>query len=79
MKDPVKDKRKRFGLYLPFGELAFFPTVAAAVTKCRRAWWALEGLAARSNTITLFGARPHTNKHLQLFLNSFPLLWLFPG
>jgi MFS superfamily sulfate permease-like transporter len=33
MKDPVKDKLKRFGLYVPFGERAFFPTVEAAVSK----------------------------------------------
>jgi len=31
MKDPVKDKLKRFGLYLPLGERAFFPTIEAAV------------------------------------------------
>jgi len=31
MKDPVKDKLKRFGLYLPLGEGAFFPTVEGAV------------------------------------------------
>jgi high affinity sulfate transporter 1 len=33
MKDPVKDKLKRFGLYSPLGERAFFPTVEAAVRK----------------------------------------------
>jgi high affinity sulfate transporter 1 len=33
MKDPVKDKLKRFGLYLPLGEHAFFPTVEAAVSR----------------------------------------------
>jgi high affinity sulfate transporter 1 len=33
MKDPVKDKLKRFGLYLPLGEHAFFPTVEVAVSK----------------------------------------------
>jgi MFS superfamily sulfate permease-like transporter len=33
MKDPVKDKLKRFGLYLPLGERAFFPTIEAAVRK----------------------------------------------
>jgi hypothetical protein len=33
MKDPVKDKLKRFGLYLPLGEDAFFPTVEKAVRK----------------------------------------------
>ncbi|RTZ40673.1 sulfate permease [Candidimonas sp. SYP-B2681] len=31
MKDPVKDKLKRFGLFARFGETAFFPTVEAAV------------------------------------------------
>ena len=33
MKDPVKDKLKSFGLYLPLGEQAFFPTVEVAVSK----------------------------------------------
>jgi MFS superfamily sulfate permease-like transporter len=31
MKDPVKDKLKRFGLFTRLGETAFFPTVGAAV------------------------------------------------
>ena len=31
MKDPVKDKLKRFGLFVRLGEDAFFPTVGAAV------------------------------------------------
>lgn len=31
MKDPVKDKLKRFGLFARFGEDAFFPTIDAAV------------------------------------------------
>jgi high affinity sulfate transporter 1 len=31
MKDPVKDKLKRFGLFARLGEDAFFPTVGAAV------------------------------------------------
>ena len=31
LKDPVKDKLKRFGLYKQIGENAFFPTVGAAV------------------------------------------------
>jgi high affinity sulfate transporter 1 len=31
MKDPVKDKLKRFGLFARLGEEAFFPTVGAAV------------------------------------------------
>ncbi|KPG92033.1 transporter [Pseudomonas sp. RIT-PI-q] len=31
MKDPVKDKLKRFGLLERFGETAFFPTLGAAV------------------------------------------------
>jgi high affinity sulfate transporter 1 len=33
MKDPVKDKLKRFELYLPLGEDAFFPTVEVAVRR----------------------------------------------
>ena len=33
MKDPVKDKLKRFGLYVPLGERAFFPTVEVAVSE----------------------------------------------
>ena len=32
MKEPVKDKLKRFGLFARFGEEAFFPTVGAAVS-----------------------------------------------
>jgi MFS superfamily sulfate permease-like transporter len=31
MKDPVKDKLKRFGLFDQFGAEFFFPTVSAAV------------------------------------------------
>jgi MFS superfamily sulfate permease-like transporter len=32
MKDPVKDKLKRFGLFVRLGETAFFPTIDAAVS-----------------------------------------------
>jgi len=32
MKGPVKDKLKLFGLYHPFGERAFFPTIEVAVS-----------------------------------------------
>jgi high affinity sulfate transporter 1 len=32
LKDPVKDKLKRFGLYAKLGERAFFPTLGAAVS-----------------------------------------------
>jgi hypothetical protein len=32
MKDPVKDKLKRFGLFSRFGEEMFFPTVGEAVS-----------------------------------------------
>jgi MFS superfamily sulfate permease-like transporter len=32
LKDPVKDKLKRFGLFAQIGEGAFFPTVGAAVS-----------------------------------------------
>jgi MFS superfamily sulfate permease-like transporter len=32
MKDPVKDKLKRFGLFSQLGDEAFFPTVGAAVS-----------------------------------------------
>jgi MFS superfamily sulfate permease-like transporter len=32
LKDPVKDKLKRFGLYAQVGEEFFFPTIGAAVT-----------------------------------------------
>ena len=32
MKDPVKDKLKRFGLFARFGEQTFFPTVGSAVS-----------------------------------------------
>ena len=31
LKDPVKDKLKRFGLFSSFGEASFFPTIRAAV------------------------------------------------
>jgi MFS superfamily sulfate permease-like transporter len=31
MKDPVKDKLKRFGLFTRFGEETFFPTIGTAV------------------------------------------------
>ncbi len=33
MKDPVKDKLKRFGLFAQIGEEVFFPTVGAAVSQ----------------------------------------------
>ena len=32
LKDPVKDKLKRFGLFEEMGEAAFFPTVGSAIT-----------------------------------------------
>jgi STAS domain len=32
LKDPVKDKLKRFGLFAQFGENCFFPTIGAAVS-----------------------------------------------
>jgi len=31
LKDPVKDKLKRFGLFSHIGEESFFPTIGAAV------------------------------------------------
>jgi high affinity sulfate transporter 1 len=34
MKDPVKDKLKRFGLFDHLGETSFFPTIEAAVESC---------------------------------------------
>jgi MFS superfamily sulfate permease-like transporter len=33
MKDPVKDKLKRFGLFAQLGEAAFFPTIGATVSR----------------------------------------------
>jgi len=33
MKDPVKDKLKRFGLFARFGEQSFFPTIEEAVDR----------------------------------------------
>ena len=33
LKDPVKDKLKRFGLFAQLGELYFFPTIGVAVSK----------------------------------------------
>ena len=32
LKDPVKDKLKRFGLFAQIGEAVFFPTIGAAVS-----------------------------------------------
>jgi MFS superfamily sulfate permease-like transporter len=32
LKDPVKDKLKRFGLFPQIGELSFFPTIGVAVS-----------------------------------------------
>ena len=31
LKDPVKDKLKRFGLFTQIGDNRFFPTISAAV------------------------------------------------
>jgi high affinity sulfate transporter 1 len=42
LKDPVKDKLKRFGLFAMFGEDKFFPTIGAAVSfylKCYHVPW----------------------------------------
>jgi MFS superfamily sulfate permease-like transporter len=36
LKDPVKDKLKRFGLFAIFGEEKFFPTIGAAVSSYLR-------------------------------------------
>ncbi len=36
MKDPVKDKLKRFGLFARFGDRAFFPTLGEAVSEYLR-------------------------------------------
>jgi MFS superfamily sulfate permease-like transporter len=33
MKDPVKDKLKRFGLFARLGKAAFFPTIGATVSR----------------------------------------------
>jgi MFS superfamily sulfate permease-like transporter len=35
MKDPVKDKLKRFGLFTHFGEQRFFATIGEAVSSYR--------------------------------------------
>jgi hypothetical protein len=32
MKDPVKDKLRRFGLFERFGDRGFFPTIGEAVS-----------------------------------------------
>ena len=37
MKDPVKDKLKRFGLFARFGEETFFATIGEAVNALPRA------------------------------------------
>jgi hypothetical protein len=36
LKDPVKDKLKRFGLFTHFGESHFFPTMESAVRSIRK-------------------------------------------
>ena len=33
LKDPVKDKLKRFGLFAQLGETYFFPTIGSAVAR----------------------------------------------
>jgi hypothetical protein len=33
MKDPVKDKLKRFGIFTQFGETRFFATIEEAVNR----------------------------------------------
>ena len=38
MKDPVKDKLKRFGLFASLGEESFFPTLGAAVSSYLRTY-----------------------------------------
>jgi hypothetical protein len=38
MKDPVKDKLKRFGLFARLGEQTFFPTIDAAVMRYLRSY-----------------------------------------
>lgn len=40
MKDPVKDKLKRFGLFARLGEETFFPAVGTAVATYLEAHWA---------------------------------------
>ena len=42
MKDPVKDKLKRFGLFTRLGEDTFFPTIGVAVKKYLRAHTAIK-------------------------------------
>jgi MFS superfamily sulfate permease-like transporter len=37
LKDPVKDKLKRFELFARFGEQSFFPTLGAAVARYLKA------------------------------------------
>jgi MFS superfamily sulfate permease-like transporter len=37
LKDPVKDKLKRFGIFTQLGEETFFPTLGAAVSAYREA------------------------------------------
>ena len=46
MKDPVKDKLKKFGLFNRFGERGFFPTIESAVSDYVRSYgvkWQAEG------------------------------------
>jgi MFS superfamily sulfate permease-like transporter len=50
LKDPVKDKLKRFGLFTRFGESSFFPTIDAAVSSYLAAdRGALGGTNTRTN------------------------------
>jgi hypothetical protein len=60
MKDPVKDKLKRFGLFARLGESAFFPTMEAAVSSYLEAHPADRDatLALGASLRTVVSARP---------------------
>ena len=76
MKDPVKDKLKRFGLFARFGEESFFATIGEAVDAYLRDPWhrvgRLEGSrrpkseVARSACPTFLTSGPTCLRHLRL-------------
>ena len=64
LKDPVKDKLKRFGLFAQIGEGAFFPTIGAAVEQLPR--------EARRGLGRLGGSRPAQEGDLIALASSQP-------
>ena len=58
MKDPVKDKLKRFGLFTHFGEQSFFATIEEAVSGYLTAHPVIAGRHVSSLSQTTYFARP---------------------